>query len=310
MTLRYRKFDLVLSPVSPDQCLECRRIFEELSNQIPIFYCGIYSVDGESRLYVHSSNPVTPSRVKSLVEKSGFVVKSVSRCKKFEGVVISEHGEILKAGFPLGKKRRRGENTPSTNNSHNITNNTTNNITNNTTNTNNTNNINVIQICVNPVGQETIDHITPEFIQDLLEKYKSMEGVFKFGDELYAIKENINFRTGMKDGFVRAWSEEGSGPAGWRVMPKSEAFDILMDNIMKKNREAIHSNNQNVSPEDVLKYEESLDDIEEGRGADSNTDSAKSYRRNRNRGMGVISENNNAALKSFEQRKNKKIRVV
>ena len=308
MTLRFRKFDLVLSPVSPvspvspDQCSESNRLFKELSNQLPIVYCGIYSINGESHLYVHSSNPATPARVKALVEESGFDVKSVSRCKKFEGVVVSEHGEILRAGFPLGRKRKQGVNISSMNNSHNTTNNTTNNITNN--------NINVIQICVNPVGQETIDHITPEFIQELLEKYKSMEGVFKFGDELYAIKENINFRTGMKDGFVRAWSDEGGGPAGWRVLPKSEAFDMLMDNIMKKNREAIYSNNQHVSPEDVLKYEESLDDIEEGRDTDADADSTKSYKRNRNRGMGVISENNNVALKSFEERKNKKIRVV
>lgn len=103
MTSRFRKFDIV---VSIENGTGSEYIFKELSNEFQVVYCGIYKLDEVIHLYMHSRNPIAPFRVKSIIETIGFNVESISRCKKFEGMVMSEHGDKLKAGFPLGKKRK------------------------------------------------------------------------------------------------------------------------------------------------------------------------------------------------------------
>ena len=111
MTLRYRKFDLI---IPSEYCSGHEYLFDQLSTELPIVYCGIYLNDSVYHIYIHTVNPVTPIRIKKQVEKIGCGVESISRCKKFKGVVISEHGEKLKAGFPKGKKRKDVVHVPTT----------------------------------------------------------------------------------------------------------------------------------------------------------------------------------------------------
>jgi len=43
---------------------------------------------------------------------------------------------------------------------------------------------------VNPIGQESLEHITPEFIQELLAEHHGPDVVFRFGTKMYSLQEN------------------------------------------------------------------------------------------------------------------------
>lgn len=92
------------------------------------------------------------------------------------------------------------------------------------------------KIIVNPVGKESLDHITPKFIQGLLAAHQEHDVVFRFGTKMYSLQENINFRTSMKSGYVSGRLDQDGA---WETHTKKEGFSMLLDNLKGKIEEAV-----------------------------------------------------------------------
>jgi len=149
MSVSSRKFVLSISSILPGDASE---IYSHISKKYVLHYLNISKDDEDKiQLNIHFKNVVVARMVLKITTSLGIEVDEISPCKTFSGAILTEHGTRLIHG-----KRKRENN----------------NITNN-------NNINVI--IVNPIGQESLEHITPEFIQELLAEHHGPDVVFRFG---------------------------------------------------------------------------------------------------------------------------------
>lgn len=186
--------------VKGDNVLSVEDIVERLSGHYDITYCGTHEIDNEGCIFIQNNNKMSSKVVEKLLEDLVPVV-SMAPYTETSGRVVSKEGEVKKRGGVCGKRksytRKDTKSGDVTNN--NITNN--NNTTNNDNRvTNNSNNINLIFVI--PIGQECLDHITPEFIQDLLSEHHDPDVVFKFGTKMCSVQENMNFKTDLKSGYI------------------------------------------------------------------------------------------------------------
>ena len=116
-------------------------------------------------------------------------------------------------------------------------------ITNNTTNNNNCNNDNrIVNIHINNYGQENTKYITPEYLQELIEKpFQAIPELIKFTHFNKDHPENHNIKiTNKKDPFVKVLKNDK-----WELADRK---DIIIDLIDKKHSEL---NNINVSEKKI-----------------------------------------------------------
>ena len=179
-------------------------------------------------------------------------------------------------------------------------NNTTNNITNSTTN----NNINVI--IVNPIGQESLDHITPEFIQELLSEHHGPDVVFRFGTKMYSLQENMNFKTDVKSGYISGRLEEDGS---WETHRKNDGFSMLMDNLKTKNEEAVLKHLEEIPEEDLEKFKQDMWWIYEHRNSGLQED-VPVYNRFVREGFNLLTANISDKIRRIERDSGKKLKLV
>ena len=110
-------------------------------------------------------------------------------------------------------------------------------------------------IVVNPIGQESLEHITPEFIQELLAERHGPDVVFRFGTKMYSLQENMNFKTDIKSGYI---SGRTSMDGAWETRRKQEGFNLLLDNLKDKNEEAVFKYLESVPDEDLEKFKQDM----------------------------------------------------
>ena len=116
-------------------------------------------------------------------------------------------------------------------------------VTNNTTNNNNCNNDNrIVNIHINNYGQENTKYITPEYLQELIEKpFQAIPELIKFTHFNKDHPENHNIKiTNKKDPFVKVLKNDK-----WELADRK---DIIIDLIDKKHSEL---NNINVSEKKI-----------------------------------------------------------
>lgn len=75
-------------------------------------------------------------------------------------------------------------------------------------------------IFVNPLGEESLQHITREYVIDLLKQTLNIHVFFKFGLKLYYLEQNMNFRARTKYKYVRVRIKDK-----WITVLKDEAYD-------------------------------------------------------------------------------------
>ena len=239
-------------------------IFEKLQENYDITYCGLHEVDNGICIFIQNKNKMSPNVVAKLLVET-VPILSIEPYTEVSGNVITKIGEIKKRGGVCGKRKsyKKRITKSSDQGASNITNNnnntTNNNITNNIDNsTNNNNNINFI--FVNPIGQESLDHITPEFIQQLLSEHHGPEVVFEFGTKMYSLQENMNFKSDIKSGYISGRTDMDGA---WETRRKNDGFKLLMDNLKDKNEEAVLKYLEDIPDDDLEKFKQDMGWIRE-----------------------------------------------
>lgn len=90
-------------------------------------------------------------------------------------------------------------------------------------------------IFVHSLGKESLQHITREFVVDLLKQMLNINVFLKFGLKLYALEQNINYRARKNYKYVRVRCDDG-----WITVSKEEAYDELLLLLVEKTQQAVN----------------------------------------------------------------------
>ncbi|CAM9138244.1 unnamed protein product, partial [Pylaiella littoralis] len=225
--INHPKLRIRISPT----CVDCETLDNVIRSKYDIVYCGIHSVAGDIYVYIHNRERMSSIGLTKLLYDI-LPILEITKFSFFEGQIMDSTGTILRHGGNRDhKKRKRAEKSS-----------TINNITNNKIN----------PTFVNSIGQESLDHITPEFILELLAERHGSGVIFEFGAKMYSVHENMNFKTDVKSGFV-------SGPTGddsaWVTHRKNEGFSVLFDNLKDKTEEAVQKYVDRIPKKDADNFE-------------------------------------------------------
>lgn len=286
--MRGRKFAVRISSSLPE---EAEGIFNYISLSYDIQYLGVYDVEDSVCIYVHTKNMVSGQNMKKVIEKTGIELNDISVCTEFKGNVKTEFGvKFTRGGYR--ERKRKSPTQPSTI------------INNNDNSTNITNNISLI--LVNPIGNESLDHITPEFLQNLLAEHHGPDVVFRFGTKMYSLQENMNFKTDPKNGFISGRLEQDGA---WETQRKSEGFNMLMDNLKDKNEQAVLKHIESLPYDDLLKFERDMGWIHEHKTSGLQED-VPVYQKFIRDGFNLLSANIADKKRRIERDTGKKLRLV
>ena len=298
---RHPKLRLRISPT----CVNSQTIFDTVSTKYDIVYCGIHMIGEDVYVYLHHQNRMSHKNLRKLLE--GFLkISEISNFASLDGTILEYTGKILKhGGHKKSKKRKAEEDAIGT--TKNVTNNISNisNITNNDNSvTTNNNNINVI--IVNPIGQESLEHITPEFIQELLAEHHGPDVVFRFGTKMYSLQENMNFKTDLKSGYISGRVEHDGA---WETHRKNDGFYMLMDNLKDKNEQAVLQHLEEIPDEDLEKFKLDMGWIREHKISGLQEDEPV-YNKFIREGFNLLTANIADKVRRIERDTGKKLKLV
>ncbi|CAM9214417.1 unnamed protein product [Pylaiella littoralis] len=213
--INHPKIRMKISPTLVD----CETLDHIIKSKYNILYCGIHCVADDIYVFIHNRERMASSVLTKLL----FDTLDILEFTKFsflEGQIVDSAGTVPKHGGSRDHaKRKRAEKSSTIN-----------------------------LICVNPIGQESLDGITPGFIKDLLAGHHGPEVVFKFGTKMYSLPQNMNFKTDAKSGFV---SGRVSDDKAWVTHRKNEGFLMLLKNLKDKNEEAVQKYVDVIPAEDI-----------------------------------------------------------
>ena len=302
MSIKARRFLVDIDTCTPP---DANDLVDRLSAKYAsITYTGVCTKNGKIYIYLQFENRVVQEKlVQSLVQMGVIVNSIIANSIWTSGEIISTYGEMPKMGR-IPKKRKHVDQTPSSpqtiiNNINNINNSVDNSTTNNTTN-------NVKIVIVNPIGMESLDHISPEFIQNLLAEHNGPDVVFKFGTKMYSNEENMNFKTNTNSGFISGRLEQDGA---WETHRKSDGFYMLMDNLKSKNEEAVLKHMASLPYEDLLKFERAMGWIHEHKTSGLQED-VPVYNKFVNQGFNLLTANIQDKKRRIERDCGKKLRLV
>ena len=280
--------------IPPESIVNVNHVFKVLSRNYKMSYCGLYEMDDYNYLYVQNKTKMSSNIVIELL-KDCVEINAIDSFKEVEGNLIKEKGSIKKPGGVIGIKHEQNEKQSST---QSVVTNNINIMTNN--------NINVIM--VNPIGQESLDHITSAYIQQLLgDTDQDANVVFKFGTKLYSIPENMNFKSSLKVGYVKALLP-GSQRA-WVTQKKGGAFEMIVENLTEKNIEAVEMYGSDLPKEHLEKFHRNVEWITEF-SKSYMPEEQRRYKRFMNEGLNSLSENISDKKRRIERDSNKVLRLT
>lgn len=289
-TVYSKKFKLLISPT----CVTSEIIRDILVSRYDIIYCGIYTYHDKFLVYIQNKSRISKNIVEKLLSET-LDILDISVFSKVEGTLICEYGTIPKHGGKREAKKR----SETKNISQNITNN-------NCDQSTNTYVINQNIIVVNPIGSETTDHITQEFIQDLLDQGLGRETVFHFGTKMYSELSNMNFITDRKDGYVKGRVGENGE---WLTLEKDPAYEMLFDNLSNKNLEVVENFKDGLSDESVDGFHETLKGIEFLKKV-NDVSSNKAYKKYVKEGFNVMAENMKDKTRRMSRDSGKRVKLM
>jgi len=262
-------------------------IYDVLSISYDIKYVGVYLKNDRLCVYVQSINRLKQKNIFGKLSHLELDLESIETFISFEGEIKNEYGTK-----PAESKFKKQQ--PITS------------ITNITNNINNINNINVIM--VNPVGQETLNHITPDYIQKLLGNVdQDANVVFQFGSKLYSVPENMNFKSSLKVGYVKALLP--GNQRAWVTSPKNDAFDNIVENLTEKNVKAVELYGHDVPKEQLEKFHRDIGWITEFKQSYDPEERTR-YKRFRDQGLNTLSENISDKKRRIERDNNQLLKLL
>lgn len=301
--------------VKSDTAFSVEEVYDNLIQRYDISYCGTYTLEGDGYIYIQNKTKMAQSVVKNIVRQTVEVI-DIEAFEEITGELLEETGEMKKPGGASGKrgkykKRKRKSNSGSGNisnsNNNNITNNN-NTINNNDNSTTNNNNVNIV--VVNRIGYETTDHVTKEFIHDLLKKRLGMETLFRTGEEVYGKPENMNFKTGFKDSGFRGRVGE-VGDNNWVVVSKADGYHGVMENLVCMNNELIDKYRDGIGKDDLHRFlQDSAPAEHYTLGHMESRQEVREFERYRNMQLNIMAENMAEKVRRLERISGKKIKFV
>lgn len=156
-------------------------------------------------------------------------------------------------------------------------------------------------ILVNPLGEESLQHITREYVVDLLKQTLNVGVFFMFGLKLYSLPQNVNFRTRKYCSDVRVRTKDK-----WITVSKDEAYDEILFMLVEKTHEAVEMYKDGVSEFDMNHFNMFLPVVLEGRDSPV-PERKKLYEKRRNKGLDTIAVSVNARLSQLGRWRGKRV---
>jgi hypothetical protein len=282
--------------VEDDRSISAADIAYAINNNYSLTYCGKHYMNNKCYVYLQNKSKMSPNIIHRLVSTL-LVVKEIGPYESLMGTVED----------PFGGFRRPGEKKASDNKKRTVVNNTsinngTINNTTNITNNNNNNNIQYINININPVGQESIAHITPEFIQNLLSHVRDKNVVFAFGEELYSNVENINFQGDVSKGYFRGVEASSSGGKEWTTLSTDRGLEVIYNNLLFKNEEAVEKckGSIEIPQDDLVTFGINIQDLREDQVSNWEENEIR-HKKFRNKGIKPLMDNARSRFKKFKK---------
>lgn len=156
-------------------------------------------------------------------------------------------------------------------------------------------NANTSVVFVNPLGKESLHHISREFVVDLLKQTLNVGVFFKFGLKLYSLEQNMNFRARKRYKYVRVRIKDE-----WVTVTKEEAYDEILHILVEKTQEAVEKYEHSIPEFEMKHFNMFLPVIFEHK--DSPVSKKKSlYVKDRNAGLNTIASSVNNELNRLRQ---------
>ena len=283
----------------------CSEIYDKISTKYKLNYCGIYSYNEKTFLFVHAKSRMSHNVIRKLLLD---IVKVKDSCnyKKVYGGMIDEHGNIPRhGGSKPGKRQPAKKKSPVT-----ITNNNVNNISNvNNSVDNSINNDNRVSVnnfypvTLNPFGSESIEHITSDDMNSCYDDPDFNGVIINFSDHLFCVKENLNIRCGSKSSICKAFTEDG-----WVSKHKDEGYQLIYDNLTKKSLEAMEKHRAEIPEEMIAKHENEVAALHQLK-IDPREDQP-SFIKYRNSSINLIGENISNRIKNFQLKNGKRLKFT
>lgn len=158
-------------------------------------------------------------------------------------------------------------------------------------------------VFVNPLGEESLKHVTREYVVHLLKQTLNIGVFFKFGLKLYSLSQNVNFRTRKYREDVRVRIKDK-----WITVSKDKAYDQILLMLVDKTREAVEKYKDGIPAFDLDHFNMFLPVVLENRDSPVPW-RKKMYDKNRNKGLDTIAESVNDRLGGLSKWGGKKIKL-
>lgn len=150
-------------------------------------------------------------------------------------------------------------------------------------------------IFVNPLGKESLRHITREYVVGLLKQNLNIGVFFKFGLKLYSLSQNVNFRARKYHKNVRVWVNDK-----WMTVPKEKAYDKILYMLVEKTCDAVEMYKDSIPEFDVNHFNMFVPVVLENK---------ESFAKRRNSGLDAIAVSVNDRLSRLGKWGGKRIRL-
>lgn len=158
-------------------------------------------------------------------------------------------------------------------------------------------------VFVNPLGEESLQHVTREYVVHLLKQTLNIGVFFKFGLKLYSLSQNVNFRTRKYREDVRVRIKNK-----WITVSKDKGYDQILLMLVDKTRESVEKYKNSIPAFDLDHFNMFLPVVLENR--DSTVPwRKKMHDKNRNKGLDTIAESVNDRLGGLSKWRGKKIKL-
>jgi hypothetical protein len=221
------------------QSVDAGSVHEAIKQRYPLIrYCGFYKLRDETWLYVHHKHRLSGAQLSYILSALRPTVKieEMYKYSKIEGVLLDESGtRMVHGGRRIGGAivtGNTGHQGIATSKKKNVT--------------------------VNPFGQESLGHITLEFMLDLAARPTMMDRVDDFAKKLYSVEENMNIRLRAKERYVKIRVEDGE----WETNAKRREYDRIMKNILRQYRMVLSFYRDSIPEEGLERCERVLTAIE------------------------------------------------
>lgn len=206
MAVVHRKLRVQFDP----SCVDVSTVLEPVRLEYPdLIYLGIWQCDSNVYVYAQNAERMSSTTLAKALEEH-MVITNISSYATTEGDLQEEW-----RSKPMRGKKRAAVSADTT------------------------------AVFVHPLGSESLQHITAEYVTELLQEMPGMDVFYKFGLKLYSLEQNMNFRARKKYKYVRLRCDDG-----WTRSDvlKEKAYEEILPILVEKTREAVDMFRDDIPP--------------------------------------------------------------